>query len=74
MLSKRALLELQVRVFLEKPKAHALHHLAWSLKGQLESGATLVLSPVMNSCETNEGLIGRVSRLRRGHTKACASV
>ena len=72
MLSRRVLLELKIRVFLQKPKAHALHHLAWSLKCQLESGATLILSPVMNSCETNEDFIGRVSRLsRRVNTRMC---
>ena len=71
-LSKRALLELEIRVFMQKPKAHALHHLAWSLKCELESGATLILSPAMNSCEMNEDFVGRVSRLsRRVNTRVC---
>ena len=64
LLGQRAIL-LAVRAFVLKPKAHGLHHVAFSLKGQLESGAPLVLSPECHGCEPNEDYIGRVSRLSR---------
>ena len=63
-LGKRAI-EMNIRAFIQKPKLHALHHLAWTIKTQLEAGATLIASPQMNACDCNEDFIGRISRLSR---------
>ena len=56
---------LSVRAFALKPKTHALHHTAKSLKSQLESGLAIILNPECHGCEPNEDYIGRVSRLSR---------
>ena len=61
----QASLRLGIRAFIQKPKHHALHHLAFSLRRQLRLGATLVSNPQMNGCEVNEDFIGRISRLSR---------
>ena len=53
------------RAFIQKPKNHAAHHVAWSLRSQLLSGAPYVLNPEAYSCEQDEDFIGRVSRLSR---------
>ena len=53
------------RAFIQKPKNHALHHVAWSVKEQLLTGAALVLNPEVYTCEMDEDYIGRVSRLSR---------
>ena len=53
------------RAFLQKPKNHALHHIAWCLRVGLASGAPYVLNPECFSCEPDEDFIGRVSRLSR---------
>ena len=61
----RQALGMFVHAFLLKPKAHSLHHLAYSIRSWLETGAPLVLNPEATSCETNEDFVGRVSRLAR---------
>ena len=61
----RRVIDMNIRAFLQKPKHHALHHLAIALKTSLESGCSLVLSPQVFACEINEDYIGRVSRLSR---------
>ena len=58
-------IRLHVRAFMLKPKTHALHHIAYTLKSQLEGGSPLVLNPESAGCEPNEDYIGRVSRLSR---------
>ena len=63
---------LRVRAFVQKPKQHALHHIAHCLKRRLEQGCTLIDSPQMSSCEGNEDYVGRISRLsRRVSFKLC---
>ena len=64
LLGKKAI-DLKIRAFIQKPKAHALHHIAYQLKTQLLSGASLVASPQMNACDINEDFLGRISRLSR---------
>lgn len=54
-----------IRSFIQKPKQHALHHVAHKLKKQLLKGATLVCSPQTFACDVNEDFIGRISRLSR---------
>ena len=58
-------LSMHIRAFILKPKTHALHHLAFSIKEALEAGHPIVLNPEAHACEMNEDLIGRVSRLSR---------
>ena len=58
-------LSMGYRAFIQKPKNHALHHVAWSLKQQLVLGSPLILNPEAFSCEPDEDFIGRVSRLSR---------
>lgn len=48
-----------------KPKYHAVHHLAWSLKCALRTPAPAILSPVIYACDGCEDLVGRVSRVSR---------
>ena len=64
--------EMRVREFNLKPKGHALHHIAHSLKTQLEGGSALILNPEATACEVNEDFVGRVSRLsRRVNIRVC---
>ena len=58
-------LSMGYRAFIQKPKNHALHHIAWSIREQLLHGAPLILNPEAFSCEPDEDFIGRVSRLSR---------
>ena len=58
-------LRARYRAFIQKPKNHALHHIAWKLRQQLASGAPLVLNPEAMSCEQDEDYIGRIARLSR---------
>ena len=53
------------RAFIQKPKNHGMHHVAYSLKEQLCSGSQLVLNPEAMSCEQDEDFVGRISRLSR---------
>ena len=53
------------RAFIQKPKNHALHHIGWSVKEQLLTGAALIINPEIYSCEPGEDFIGRVARLSR---------
>ena len=65
-------IEMRVRAFNLKPKGHALHHIAHSLKTQLEGGSALILNPEATACEVNEDFVGRVSRLsRRVNIRVC---
>ena len=65
-------MRLKIRAFIQKPKVHALHHLAWHLKTELQKGSTLVFSPQGWGCESNEDYVGRVSRLsRRVSVRTC---
>ena len=59
------LLNLRIRAFIQKPKLHALHHLALILKDQLATRNPVVYNPEMYACEGNEDFIGRVSRVSR---------
>ena len=61
----RAAINLRIRAFIQKPKHHALHHVAIHLQRELRKGATLILSPQCNACEINEDFMGRNSRLSR---------
>ena len=58
-------LNLRYRAFIQKPKNHALHHVAWWIRCQLEAGAPYVVNPEMDSCEMDEDYIGRIARLSR---------
>ena len=58
------LLNLSMRSFLQKPKLHALHHVAWTLRCQLLSGGPM-LNPECFCCDIDEDFIGRVSRVSR---------
>ena len=58
-------IRLKIRCFLQKPKHHALHHVAMSIKQELEKGSTLILNPQAMACETCEDFLGRISRLSR---------
>lgn len=58
-------LALRIRAFIQRPKGHALHHVAVDLKRQLQSGLPLVLSPQIYSCDISEDFLGRISRLSR---------
>ena len=57
--------QLRVRAFIQKPKQHALHHVALSLKNQLQQGASLICNPQVMACEMCEDYMGRISRLSR---------
>lgn len=61
----RESIRLRVRGFVQKPKHHALHHIAFRLKQELEKGASVILSPQAHGCDCNEDFIGRISRLSR---------
>ena len=58
-------LTMNMRAFILKPKTHALHHVAVSIRKGLEAGQPLILNPEAHACEMNEDMIGRVSRLSR---------
>ena len=58
-------LNMGYRAFIQKPKNHALHHIAWKIREQLLFGAPLILNPEAFSCEPDEDFIGRISRLSR---------
>ena len=64
MLGRKAL-QVRVRGFVLKPKTHSLHHVAYSIKVQLQQGHALILNPEVGATEVNEDYIGRVSRLSR---------
>ena len=57
--------EIGIRAFIQKPKMHALHHVAFTIKTRLESGATLIASPQIYACDISEDFLGRISRLSR---------
>ena len=65
MLAQMGLHDFRMISFALKPKYHCLKHLAWDLKIQIERGSPLVLSPNMNSCESNEDCVGRICVLAR---------
>ena len=48
-----------------KPKYHALHHMAYSLRQQILTGNCLALNPMAWGNESNEDTIGKVCRLAR---------
>ena len=48
-----------------KPKLHGLHHVSKDMLSQLRSGSPKILNPLIWSCESNEDMVGRVSRLAR---------
>lgn len=56
-----------------KPKVHALAHIRQDLQKQILNGAPMVLNPMAFSCESNESVIGHVSRLsRRVSSRTCS--
>ena len=61
----RRCITMGIRAFIMKPKHHALHHLAFHIRKQLLSEASLVSNPTMTSCDSNEDFLGRISRLSR---------
>ena len=65
MLAQMGLHDFRMISFALKPKYHGLKQLAWDLKIQIERGSPLVLSPNMNSCESNEDCVGRICVLAR---------
>lgn len=48
-----------------KPKFHAWHHLAWSIRRDIQGGAPFIMNPLVAGNEQNEDLVGRLSRLAR---------
>eukprot|EP00438_Fugacium_kawagutii_P033436 Skav208822 [mRNA] locus=scaffold667:186295:199814:+ [translate_table: standard] len=58
-------LRLKIRAYIQKPKHHALHHVAFWVKQQLKTSTPLVLSPATFNCDMNEDYVGRVARLSR---------
>lgn len=48
-----------------KPKYHSLRHLAFDIRKQIEGGASYIVNPNMNTCESNEDHVGKVSTLAR---------
>ena len=58
-------LKIHIRAFIQKPKHHALHHIAVFIKKELEKGCSLILSPQCFACDMNEDFLGRISRLSR---------
>ena len=56
---------LQIRAFGIKPKFHGLHHVSQEMLHALRGGAEWILSPLAFSCESNEDMVGKVSRLAR---------
>lgn len=61
----RRSLDLGIRGFIQKPKHHALHHIALEVRYRLVQGDTLIANPQMTACEMNEDFMGRISRLSR---------
>ena len=49
-----------------KPNHQALHHLAFHVRKQVLSGASLVSNPTMTSCDINEEFLGHMARLSIG--------
>lgn len=64
LLGKHAI-RLKIRAFIQKPKEHGLHHIAWGLKKGMQTGAPLIPNPQMFATEINEDFMGRISRLSR---------
>ena len=57
-----------------KPKLHSMHHVNKDLLRQLRLKLPLILNPMMFSCESNEDMVGRISRLaRRVSARTCNS-
>ena len=56
-----------------KPKLHALHHVVKDVESQLNSGALRILNPLVFSCEGNEDMVGRISRLARRVSARCVN-
>ena len=52
-------------LFGTKPKFHGLHHVSQEMLHALRGGAEWILSPLAFSCESNEDMVGKVSRLAR---------
>ena len=61
----KMVLMMNIRAFVLKPKAHALHHVAHSIKKALDGGHPVVVSPEAFACDMCEDFIGRISRLSR---------
>ena len=58
-----------------KPKIHMLAHTAWEQHQWLVQGLEWIPSPIIFSCEANEDMVGRVSRLaRRTHQRTTSHV
>ena len=60
----KLLLGLQLRGFIQKPKLHALHHVAYQLRRQLAAGLPM-MNPEAHCCDMDEDFIGRVARVSR---------
>ena len=58
-------LRLGVPAFGLKPKLHACHHISEEMRHALRSQAPVVVNPLLYSCESNEDMVGRISRLAR---------
>ena len=58
-------LQKRYRAFIQKPKNHALHHIAWTIRSQLAAGAPYIINPEADSCECDEDYVGRIARLSR---------
>ena len=55
-----------LRLFALRPKCHFFHHLLLELKTQVDSGAHTVLNVgACFNCESNEDMVGRISRISR---------
>ena len=57
-----------------KPKLHACDHIARDLDQQLKNNSPRVLNPMAFSCESNESMVGHVSRLARRVSSRTVSI
>lgn len=58
-------LKLKMNAWGLKPKAHAIHHVAFEIRSQLLKKNKLVMNPLCWGNEQNEDTMGRVARLSR---------
>ena len=55
-----------LRFFALRPKCHFYHHILLELKAQVDTGAeTVVNTGALFNCESNEDMVGRISRISR---------
>ena len=62
----RRSIKMGIKAFIMKPNLEALHHLAFHVRKQILSGASLVSNPTMTSCDINGEFLGHIARLSIG--------